>query len=180
MRCLVCRIVSQSGRRNVLPGHLHTVFIDSCPAGVMRIQRHPQVWTHLHWQCGAQSDTPRSELHSSVNLNRGSTTNALPPCGHFLILIFFNIKIGFRTARLSGLPCRHAHLDSGILPQYGFMFGVQQPLCFESYRAPDQSRHKPRPPCLVTGANSGPVVAVEILVKQDVVAPVRIFLAGSG
>jgi hypothetical protein len=40
----------------------------------------------------------------------------------------------------------------------------------------DQRRDEPRPAGLVRGAQSGAVVAVEVLVEQDEVAPVRVGL----
>ena len=42
--------------------------------------------------------------------------------------------------------------------------------------AADHVRHDPRPPGLVRGAEPGAVVAVEVLVEEDVVLPVRVVL----
>ncbi len=40
----------------------------------------------------------------------------------------------------------------------------------------NQLRDKPGPPCLVAGTQPGPVIAVEVLVEEDMVAEMRILL----
>src|SRR5947207_1425979 len=40
----------------------------------------------------------------------------------------------------------------------------------------NQVRHQPRPPCLVRSPEPGAVVAVEVFIEEQQIAPVRIFL----
>ena len=52
----------------------------------------------------------------------------------------------------------------------------QNALCVDPPEDVHDNSDRAGPPCLVAGAETCPIVAVEIFVEQDQVAPVRIFL----
>ena len=57
-----------------------------------------------------------------------------------------------------------------------YLAGLEQLLRIEQAEELDQLGHQPGPAGLVAGAEAGAVVAVEVLVEQEVVAPVRVVL----
>src|SRR5271166_5543350 len=61
-------------------------------------------------------------------------------------------------------------LKGGGSPVFEKGLGVKVPKDF------DQRRHKPGPPRLMTGADTGAVVAMKVFVEQQVIPPVRIAL----
>src|SRR5271165_2294699 len=52
----------------------------------------------------------------------------------------------------------------------------QKGLCIKAPKDFDQGRHQPGPSGLMTGANTGAVVAMKVFVEQQVIPPVRIAL----
>src|SRR5512137_1552109 len=62
------------------------------------------------------------------------------------------------------------------LDEQGFLADVQCPPGIEGGVHLDELRHDASPPGLVVGAEASAVVAVEVLVEEDVIAPVRVGL----
>src|SRR5690349_20032735 len=66
--------------------------------------------------------------------------------------------------------CLRAVNERGLLARLEELRGIQQAVQL------DEFGHEPRPSGLMAGAEPGAVVAVEVLVEQNVVVPVRIGL----
>src|SRR5271167_4026123 len=62
----------------------------------------------------------------------------------------------------------------GVLRKCAFFAGIQKRLRVETTKKLDQLRHDAGPTGLVTGAQAGTVIAVEIFVEEYVVPPQRI------
>src|SRR5215469_3582426 len=70
------------------------------------------------------------------------------------------------------MPPSHAlsAVKGGCSPAFEKGLGIEAPEDL------DQRRHQPGPSCLVTGADTGAIVAMEILVEQQMIPPVGIAL----
>src|SRR4029079_6443222 len=69
-----------------------------------------------------------------------------------------------------------AHLFSDDPRQHAPAFGLQQGLGVDTPKQVQQRCDQTRPSCLVAGAEAPAVVTVEVLVRQDQVAPMRVIL----
>src|SRR5215510_12649241 len=80
-----------------------------------------------------------------------------------------NESLSFAVTRRSGGWCSRL---SEIRPLSSFQHCIRVERCEEMHDSSDASS----PACLVTGTESGSAVSVKVLVKEYVVAPVRIGL----
>src|SRR5512138_3419680 len=78
-----------------------------------------------------------------------------------------------------GVPGPRSHLFSllcGTTNERGLLAPLQCPLGVQQAEELDGLGHETGPAGLVAGAQSRPVIPVEVLIKQDVVAPVGVGL----
>ena len=69
-----------------------------------------------------------------------------------------------------------AHLFPHEARLESLLRSFHEPLLIEATENIEQESNESGPPSLVTGAQPGAVVAMEVLVKEDMIAPMRIFL----
>src|SRR5271168_5003862 len=84
--------------------------------------------------------------------------------------------MGNHKQREGGWPARRGPLTALFTMKGGSSPASEKGLGIEAPKDFDQRRHEPGPSCLMTGADASAIVAVEIFVEQQVIAPIRIAL----
>src|SRR6187455_1152214 len=81
-----------------------------------------------------------------------------------------DLRVSFPAALLAAVGRLVYLVDEGRFAQ------LQHFICGARGEEMHDPCNEPRPACLMVGAKSRPVVAVEVLVKEDVVSPMRVHL----
>src|SRR5215510_4808362 len=119
----------------------------------------------------ASSGIPEQRLSLFFSLSylcarRVSAVNVLPQ-------VFFSARLPLGSLRRLGMSFGDRFFFCSY-QKSRFTSDFEHPLCVEISVELDQLRHQTRPTCLMWCPEAGPVVTMEILIKENVVAPVRV------